>query len=550
MADENGKTVEEWGEELQALVNQKKWEELEAGIYEFDKLYPENANTYFLRGLLNHQRKNFIEASKNFEKSTRINPKYQLAFYYCGDTQYKLEQPQNAIHNFDRAIELKQDDYLSYYGRAMAKVQMNRYEDAITDFDIVIKHEPKNAKALFNRGISKTYLKLFEDSIEDFTRAIELEFEIDQSLFNRAGAHRNLGHYEKAIIDYTEAIKQNPDDYSYFNNRGETYNKMQLYEEAITDLNQALELNSKNYGIYVNLANAQVGLKKFDEAIKNYDIASEFNHDDMQIYHNRAVAVAQKIALKTQEEFIDTYRDNISYITNSQEIIDLYKHQIRFSYLRLYGNDSDEVRYWDEVLSNNSNDKNKIVNNGVDRAKKQTVCDKFCIRNKKHLNVDAAKTSGKLCWWVMGVVVLVTWMFYCLYKGVLSEIGFHHIFQYTSVIAILSTPFFLHARYITRRFEDERTIAHSLTRDMVSLLFWNAQEPENKATNRSKLAPAVFEQIATNSTADVSLRMMGRRRSGADEARGDDGRLSFMESTLQDIKSQLDVIKGRQKGGD
>ena len=132
----------------------------------------------------------------------------------------------------------------------------------------------------------------------------------------------------------------------------------------------------------------------------------------------------------------------------------------------------------------------------------------------------------------------------------IGKIGFHHIFQYTSVIAILSTPFFLHARYITRRFEDERTLAHALTRDMVSLLFWNAQEPENKATNRSKLAPAVFEQIATNSTADVSLRMMGRRRSGADETRGDDGRLSFMESTLQDIKSQLDVIKGQQKGGD
>ena len=83
-----------------------------------------------------------------------------------------------------------------------------------------------------------------------------------------------------------------------------------------------------------------------------------------------------------------------------------------------------------------------------------------------------------------------------------------------------------------RRAEQERTLLHALMRDRNMLLFWNAQEPEDKTTNRSKLATTIAEHLSTNSAADVSLKMMKPKHHQAIKMNKQDKTLSRIDTKL------------------
>lgn len=516
MADENGKTIEEWKKELVGLAEEEKWEALLEAAGLCVKEHENEAMGYFYKGYAQDELEDYEEAIKCYDIALELNPRDSTAHSYRGYCANQLGWYEDAINGYDKAIALDYNDSVNFTNRGYAKDKFGYHVKALGDYSRAIDLDPQNELAYFHLGQAHVNLKRYQDALSDFSQAINLEPKYEEAYTARGYVQSLLGQYNDSIADCNQAIALNPYSDTAYNNRG----------------------------------GAKTNLEQFDEAIADYDRAIALNETDPSYYHNRATAIGKKSA-----------KESLRYISNTQDIISIYKNEIQFSYIRLFGDDSSEVTYWNDVLfDSDSNEIAQTANAGGQNS--ENLSYKFLkwfkletfIRRKGYLNLSAANASSRLRWSVIAIVLFVSAVFYAIHKETnswaIGEIGFQHIFQYTTVIAILAAPFFLHTRQIIRRSEEERTIAHALTRDMISLLFWNAQEPDDRSSNRAKLENAMLHHIGTNSMADVSLRMMGRKRTGAGEALGDEGRLSFMESTLQNIKSQLDVIKGQQKGGD
>ena len=73
MADENGKTVEEWGEELEGHRDAERWEALLESAEGLIEEHPNDPLGYFSRAISNHKLKRNDRALKDQKKKTAIN---------------------------------------------------------------------------------------------------------------------------------------------------------------------------------------------------------------------------------------------------------------------------------------------------------------------------------------------------------------------------------------------------------------------------------------------------------------------------------------------
>ena len=87
------------------------------------------------------------------------------------------------------------------------------------------------------------------------------------------------------------------------------------------------------------------------------------------------------------------------------------------------------------------------------------------------------------------------------------------IIPVTVTVLLLSAPFHLHVRYLARQRDAELVRLHSLMRELIRILFWQAQSPDREVSDKSNMAPAILENMEKNSTAYISLQMMHPRQS-------------------------------------
>ena len=415
------------------------------------------------------------------------HPESDVGYYQFGNAKLCFKQFEDAIIYYICTIEINSKHYEAYNNRGLARLSLEQYTDAKADFDSAIEINDKYYRAYNNRGTAKNCLKQYANAIPDFDRAIELNDEYHEAYNNWGVAKNCLEQYEEAILDFDRAIELNDEYYEAYHSRGVA--KLGLYAEAIADFDKAIELNPS-----------------FDEA-----------------RDNRAIAVASLSAQQTQERVIETYEDNIRNITATNHILELYQREIEFSRQRLYGISSQEYKLLSDTTGSGNGDATGNGNgdgkgSGNDEPPEDNNSPK--VKLNENINRDAVNSFRYLIAWLLFVVSVVSYLFFELYINLCqpdfkefcetgwSTLEFHHIFHYTFTIAILSTPSFFRTRFMIRRAEHERTILLSLIRDRIILLFWAAQEPEDKTTNRSKLAPTIADHLTANSSADISLTML------------------------------------------
>ena len=116
-----------------------------------------------------------------------------------------------------------------------------------------------------------------------------------------------------------------------------------------------------------------------------------------------------------------------------------------------------------------------------------------------------------------------------------------NLLQFTTITFLLHSPFLLHARYLVRQAKEETVRLHSLIRERNRILFWQAQSNKSEETNKSKLTPFILEHMETNSTADVSLRMMDKLlfRSKNKPKDDNDTKLKYISAQLDELTTAL-----------
>lgn len=132
------------------------------------------AKEFYAQGLSYFEQKKYEEAAQAFQEAIKIQPDYQIAFYYLGITNSWLYRFPEAEQALKEAIRLNPQDFYAYKELADVYTWLERYEDSIQYSQEAVQLKPDYADAYITMGLSQIKLKRYEDAIKMLRVAISL----------------------------------------------------------------------------------------------------------------------------------------------------------------------------------------------------------------------------------------------------------------------------------------------------------------------------------------------------------------------------------------
>ena len=226
--------------------------EYELAIADYDeaiKLDPNDAYTYYRRGLVWDWQEQYEEAIADYGEAIDRKPEDYTEFYQArGRANFALKRYTLAINDYNEAIRLFPKDINSFYYRGLAKASHEQYEAAIADYDEAIRLSPRHAEIYRWRGFAKFELGQYVSAIADYDEAIRIYPGDRKSHYQRGLANFELEEYELAISDYDKAISlshplnMDPHDAYVYYQRALGKKELDRFEEARDDLQTAFPL--------------------------------------------------------------------------------------------------------------------------------------------------------------------------------------------------------------------------------------------------------------------------------------------------------------------
>jgi tetratricopeptide (TPR) repeat protein len=198
----------------------------------------QTADEYLQRGKELFEKKNYLQAQENFEKSIELNPGLAEAYYYRGRVQL---DDKKADADFSKAIELKPNYPEAYFQRGLNDDLSGDSAGALRDYNKAIELNPKFIDAYMTRAVLYLLGNRGALAIADYTRVIELKPD-GESYYVRGNSYLEIGEYAKAIIDLTRSIQLDPTYYWSYKQRAKAYRMLKRFRLAEADELKAAEI--------------------------------------------------------------------------------------------------------------------------------------------------------------------------------------------------------------------------------------------------------------------------------------------------------------------
>jgi serine/threonine protein kinase/Tfp pilus assembly protein PilF len=177
------------------------------------ELDPDLADAHASRGLAVSLRKDYDEASKEFEAAIRLDPKLFEGYYFYARAMFAQGKMAEAVDLFEKAAQVNPDDYQSPALLATAYAGLGRKEESETArrraLKIIEKHlelHPDDARALYMGAGGLCAMGERQRALEWARRALAIEPDDPGVLYNVACNYSLLGRPEEAIDCLEKAI--------------------------------------------------------------------------------------------------------------------------------------------------------------------------------------------------------------------------------------------------------------------------------------------------------------------------------------------------------
>ena len=182
------------------------------------ELSPNNAKTYYNRGVAYDMKSDVDHACKDYTKAIQLNPDFANAYTNRGNAYNNKGRLNSAIKDLNKAIQIDPNDAKAYTNLGKSYGKKGEYDRAIKNFKKAIQLDPDLAEAHNNLGL--VYLKKgeYDRAIKNFDKAIQLKPDYANAHCNRSGIWLNLHKWEKARSDLTIAQNMGVDIIALFHN--------------------------------------------------------------------------------------------------------------------------------------------------------------------------------------------------------------------------------------------------------------------------------------------------------------------------------------------
>jgi tetratricopeptide (TPR) repeat protein len=120
------------------------------------RLFPDAAEFYYLRGIINNARGKYIRALDDFDQAINLNAPGNPYRYYLGRgvSHMNLLEYDQALSDLSTSIEQNDTVASAYHSRAMVNYEIRDYAAAVNDFLKTLDYSEGNSALYFNLGMS------------------------------------------------------------------------------------------------------------------------------------------------------------------------------------------------------------------------------------------------------------------------------------------------------------------------------------------------------------------------------------------------------------
>ena len=178
------------------------------------ELNPDLPEAHAARGLALTLRKNWSEATKEFERALELDPRSFEAAYYHGRTSVAEGQFEKAAEMFARAAESRPDDYQAISMRGLALRQLGRIDEAnetarraLTAMERRVAINPGESRAWYLGAVDLMHLGERKRAFEWAEHAIAVDPNEVSTFYNVGCMYALAGEKDRALTNLERAVQ-------------------------------------------------------------------------------------------------------------------------------------------------------------------------------------------------------------------------------------------------------------------------------------------------------------------------------------------------------
>ncbi len=312
-------------------IQQDNWDKAIEQLEQAVKLYPNDAEAYFLLGEGYGNQGEWSKMNEAFDKSLANSPKFEpqiksnrekywVTTFNAGVGRINSGDTEGAIKQFKTCLLIDPKRAEAYKNLAYSYTRIDSLDAAKNIYVKFLKVEPNNIETMQSLASIYFQLKDYEAVVDLEKKALKLEPENSDAIANIALAYDFLGKKEEAIETYNEALAKNPNDKDLLFNLARLYYMNNQYNKAIELFQKVIKLDPNDFDSNYNVGNAYLSMgenfrkslvKKendggqitqedkdklisfFKQAIPFLEKAKSIKPDDPNLWNNLGIAYVQ-----------------------------------------------------------------------------------------------------------------------------------------------------------------------------------------------------------------------------------------------------------------
>jgi len=224
-----------------------------------------------------------------FHQMATVEPSSADAYYYIGESYWRLEDYTSALAAFDKAIEVDRNYAPGYYGRAVTRRLISVNAPVLDDLDKAISLDPNFPLSYLERALYWLDKESFNKALEELETAQELMPDSALVYYNIAKAQLANGNIEEALAAAEKANQIDVTMLPVYSLLGEIYFENGQYEEAFGVL-QTFNLYEENKDVLYMLATLFNLQGNYAESLQSLNRAIELGNKTAPVFYQRGIA--------------------------------------------------------------------------------------------------------------------------------------------------------------------------------------------------------------------------------------------------------------------
>ena len=214
-------------------------------------------------------RREYEEATKEFQKAVAIDPEFHIARYNLALAYYNMGNAKEAISEFEYLINSSYYFVDARYNLGTIYLREGMIDKALEQLKIVVELQPNHAEAHFNLGFIYYKKGMLDEAVAEYQKGLEIKPDSIKGRLSLAFIYEKSGKYKEAMDEYSAGLELQPDHQEAVQALGSL--------KAIMQITDKLRAAPKDADAYVYLGHIYYARGMYTEAVDSYNKALKYS---------------------------------------------------------------------------------------------------------------------------------------------------------------------------------------------------------------------------------------------------------------------------------